>query len=103
MSFWCRELESLRARNRALTQQALDLQRPAMQDDAGGPGQAAVPSFSSPISQEQPARDAKLLRDAERRAAEVEAQCSSLKEECQALRGELDRKSFPDTSALKAP
>ena len=62
-----------------------------------------MPSFSSPVLQEQPTRDAELLRDAERRAAEAEAQCSSLKEECQALRGECDRKSFPDRSSLKAP
>ena len=104
LSCWRRELESLKARNRALTQQAMDLQRPATpQDDARGPGQAAVPSFSAHVSQEQPTRDAELLRDAERRAAAAEAQCGSLQEECQALRGELDRKSFPDTPSRKTP
>ena len=83
-SFPCRELDSLRARNRALTQQAIDLQRT-------GPSQAAPLPVSFPSSaaaSQEAARNAAAVQEAERRASQADAEASSLRQQLQQRTGE---------------
>lgn len=81
---FCRELDSLRARNRALTQQAIDLQRT-------GPSQAVPLPVSFPSSaaaSQEAARNAAAAKEAEARASHAEAETSSLKQLLQQRSGE---------------
>lgn len=80
----CRELESLRARNRALTQQAIDLQRT-------GPLQTAPLPISFPSSASPPqdtAGNRAALQEAEQRASKAEAETSSLRQHLTRIQGE---------------
>ena len=80
----CRELDSFRARNRALTQQAIDLQRT-------GPSQAVPLPVSFPSSAaatQEAARSAGAVQEAEGRASQAEAEASSLRQQLQKRSGE---------------
>lgn len=82
-SLWHRELESLRSRNRALTQQAIDLQRSETRQVAPLP--VSFPSSATPSPELAKARQA--LQEAERRATEGQAENASLKQQVVKLQG----------------
>lgn len=95
---YCRELDSLKSRNRALTQQAIDLQRPTA--NGTHPAQPSLAGFTpisrgpianSPGSQgpstEEFRNQTLALEAAERRLVGAEQQLASLRSENDRLKG----------------